>query len=40
MPKKSFVIIALLALVAVTSTAAEVQKSDFEVKTTRALVNL
>ena len=39
MQKKIFVFIALMALTAVPA-AAEVQQTDFEVKTTQALVNL
>ena len=40
MLKKIFAFIALMALVAAPATAADVQKADFEVKTTQALVNL
>jgi len=40
MLKKIFVLITLMALAAAPALAAEVQKSDFEVKSTQALVNL
>ena len=40
MQKKIFVFIALMALAALPAAAAEVQQTDFEVKTTQALVNL